>query len=57
MNDETKKKYLIVVQPSLWERLKAHREKYNGDSTKVGPVSINNIIETAIKQYLDKVEA
>jgi hypothetical protein len=57
ITEQKNKKYLFIMSPTVWERLSTYREKYNADSQKIGPVSFNNIIETAIKQFLDRVEA
>lgn len=56
LKTEPRKKYLIYVPVSLWDRLAVQRQKHNTDIDKVGPISVNNLFETALKQYLERVE-
>lgn len=46
------KKYLFMTTQSLWDELRAFQEKHNADPNNVGHATCNNLIETAIKQFL-----
>ena len=51
-NKGTKKYLTTIIDNALFERLAAYQKKHNADDTKIGPVSINNLTESAIKQFL-----
>jgi hypothetical protein len=50
-NKGTKKYLTTIIDNALFERLAAYQKKHNADDTKI-PVSVNNLIESSIKQFL-----
>jgi hypothetical protein len=55
LKQKANKRYLTIIHQELWDRLVAYQEKFNADPKNVGPVSVNNLIETAIKRLLIEV--
>jgi hypothetical protein len=52
LHQKAKKRYLTILNQDLWDNLVAYQEKFNADPKNVGPISVNNLIETAIKRLL-----
>jgi hypothetical protein len=49
---KAKKNLTTIISLELWDRLVAYQEKHNADDRSIGKVSVNSLIESAIKQFL-----
>jgi hypothetical protein len=56
LSKKAKKKHLTtIISHELWDKLVEYQTKFNeNDNNNVGKVSVNSLIETSVKQFLNR---
>lgn len=51
---EDKHQYHLYLPEDLWQEALRYQAKYNQDRRNVGVISINNLMTTALRLFLDE---